>query len=213
MALHQSAWSGRFRQGLAFDRASLRSYDLDGRLRVSMTNISKAVINPYNAEEVADYQSLGLTPGRVYWLLRDPDELARAAPSFNQLPLLSEHAAVGAENHQPELVVGASGTDAQFDAPYLKASLVVWSQDAIDQIESGRKREVSSAYRYRADMTPGTYEGRRYDGIMRDIVGSHIALVSEGRAGPDVAIGDAIRRKQNWPARERSSYLIIRGTS
>src|SRR6202012_2673760 len=31
----------------------------------------------------------------------------------------------------------------------------------------------------------------RYDGVMRDIVGNHVALVEEGRAGPDVMVGDS----------------------
>ena len=40
-------------------------------------------------------------------------------------------------------------------------------------------------------MTPGDYEGDPYDGIMRDIVGNHVAKVKEGRAGPDVCVGDS----------------------
>jgi len=40
-------------------------------------------------------------------------------------------------------------------------------------------------------MTPGSYENERYDGVMRDIVGNHVALVKEGRAGPDVVVGDS----------------------
>ncbi|MCV5420626.1 DUF2213 domain-containing protein, partial [Escherichia coli] len=31
-----------------------------------------------------------------------------------------------------------------------------------------------------------------YDGVMRDIVGNHVALVTEGRAGSDVVVGDSI---------------------
>jgi hypothetical protein len=40
-------------------------------------------------------------------------------------------------------------------------------------------------------MTPGTYKGQPYDGRMTDIVGNHIALVEEGRAGADVHVNDA----------------------
>jgi hypothetical protein len=50
---------------------------------------------------------------------------------------------------------------------------------------------LSSAYRYRADMTPGTHEGEPYHGVMRHIVGNHVALVREGRVGSDVVVGDA----------------------
>jgi 8-oxo-dGTP pyrophosphatase MutT (NUDIX family) len=177
--------------GLAFDRASVRTYDRDGRLHVEIANISKAAVNPYIGREIPDYQALGLDPDKIYKLLRDPDELAKAAPTFNNIPLLSRHVPVTADNHKPDLVVGSTGTDAAFEARYLRNSLVLWARDAIEDIEREVKRELSSAYRYRCDMTPGTYEGEPYDGVMRDIFGNHLALVREGRAGSDVVVGDA----------------------
>jgi uncharacterized protein len=179
------------RYGLAFDRASVRTYDRDGRLHVEITNISKATVNPYIGREIPDYKALGLEPDRVYKLLRDPDELAKAAPTFNNIQLLSRHKPVTADDHNPDLVIGSTGTDAVFEAPYLRNSLVIWARDAIEDVENETKQELSSGYRYRADMTPGTYEGEAYDGVMRDIVGNHVAVVSEGRAGPDVVVGDA----------------------
>lgn len=176
---------------LAFDRASVRTYDQDGRLRVEMTNISKATVNPYLGSEIPDGDRLGLDPKRVYQLLRDPEELAKAAETFNGVPLLDTHIPSTAWDHPKGKVVGTTGTDAVFEAPYLKNSLIVWTQDAIQGIESGEQRELSCGYRYRADMTPGTYDGVQYDGVMRDIRGNHVALVAAGRAGPDVVVGDS----------------------
>lgn len=175
---------------LAFDRSG-RTTDADGRLHVMATPISKANICPYYGREIPDSDRLGLDPNRRYRLLRDPEELAKAAPTFDNLPLLSKHVAVSAVDHKPELVVGSTGTDAEFVAPYLRNSMVVWAKSAIAAIETEEQQELSCAYRYRADMTPGTYEGEAYDGVMRDIVGNHVALVREGRAGPDVVVGDA----------------------
>lgn len=179
----------------AFDKGSVRSTDRDGRLHVEVTNISKAAVNPYLGREIPDSDALGLEPGKVYNLLRDPKELAKAADTFNNLPLLSQHKPVNAEDYAPELVVGATGSDAVFEAPYLKNSIVVWSQEAIDGIESGEAKELSCAYRYRADMTPGTYQGEPYDGRMVDLVGNHVALVTAGRAGPDVVVGDSLPKE------------------
>lgn len=175
----------------AFDK-SARSYDADGRLHVRVSNISKAMVSPYYGREIPDADKLGLEPAKVYHLLRDPDELAKAAPTFNNLPLLSRHVPVSAEEHMPDLVVGSLGTDAQFAAPYLRNSLVVWAQPAIDGIETQEQQELSASYRYVADMTPGTYEGLHFDGVMRNIVGNHVALVTEGRAGSDVVVSDAM---------------------
>jgi hypothetical protein len=81
---------------LALDRTtSGRTYDLDGRLRVEASRISKAAVNPYLGREIPDFATLGLDPSRTYQLLRDPDELRCAAPTFNNLPLLSQHATTG----------------------------------------------------------------------------------------------------------------------
>lgn len=177
---------------LAFDRATVRSFDKDGRLHIELTPISKANICPYYGREIPNSKALGLQPDKVYYLLRDPKELAKAATTFNNIPLLNEHIPVTAADPQKMAVVGSTGTDAEFDGTYLKNSLVVWDADSIAGIETDEKKELSSAYRYVADMTPGVHEGQPYDGVMRDIVGNHVAIVIEGRAGPDVVVGDSL---------------------
>ncbi|MCG2596569.1 MAG: DUF2213 domain-containing protein [Achromobacter sp.] len=177
--------------GLAFDRATVRRIDVDGRMHVEISNISKATVNPYRGSEIPDWEALGLDANRIYFLLRDPQELEKAAPTFNNIPLLSKHIPVSAAEPQKEFVVGATGSNASYQAPYLKNSLVVWDAVAIALIESEEQKELSSAYRYRADMTAGVYEGVAHDGVMRDIRGNHVALVEVGRAGPDVVVGDS----------------------
>lgn len=183
--------AGMAADSLVFDRASARTFDADQRLHVATNNISKANVCPYLGREIPDAAKLGLDQDKFYYLLRDPLELSKAAPTFNNLPVLNRHVPVSASDHQPELVIGSTGTDAEFKFPYLRNSLVIWAKDAIDAIESEVKKELSCAYRYRADMTPGTFQGIHYDGVMRDIVGNHVALVKEGRAGGDVVVGDA----------------------
>lgn len=177
---------------LAFDRATVRSFDKDGRLHIEVTPISKANICPYYGREIPNSKALGLLPDKIYYLLRDPEELKKAAPTFNNIPLLDEHIPVTADDPQKMSVVGSTGTDSDFAHPYLNNSLVVWDSNSIAGIESDEKKQLSSAYRYRADMTPGVYEGQPYDGVMRDIVGNHVAIVIEGRAGPDVVVGDSL---------------------
>jgi hypothetical protein len=175
---------------LALDR-SLRRYDADGHLHVEMANISKANVCPYFGREIPDFEALGLQPDKVYHLYRDPEELKRAAPTFAGKPLLLHHTPVTADAPSQDLVVGSVGTAVDFDGTYLKAPLVVWTRDAIEVVQTGEQRELSPGYRYRADMTPGrTPEGVAFDGRMRDIMGNHVALVAEGRTGPDVVVPD-----------------------
>ncbi|WP_277963891.1 DUF2213 domain-containing protein [Pseudomonas sp. RIT-To-2] len=177
---------------LAFDRATMRLIDVDGRLHVKVSHISKAAVNPYYGREIPNCEGLGLDPDRIYQLLRDPGELAKGAATFNNIPLLNKHIAVSADDPQKESVVGSTGTDAAFVDPYLDNSLVIWESAAIAGIRSGEQRELSSAYRYVADMTPGVYEGVPYDGRMTEIVGNHVALVPVGRAGADVLVSDSL---------------------
>lgn len=175
---------------MAMDRASVRRTDGQGFLHVDTSPISKANICPYYGREIPGWQELGLDGDTIYRLFRDPAELAKAAATFNNLPLLSEHVPVDADNIPDELIVGSTGSHAAFDGTYLQNSLSVWKRDAIDGISSNRKRELSSAYRYRPIMEAGEHEGVAFDGRMSDIQGNHVAIVFEGRAGPDVIVGD-----------------------
>lgn len=177
---------------MAFDRQSARSIDADGRLHVSKTNISKANVCPYFGREIPNWQELGLDDDRVYRLYRDPDELAKGASTFNNLPILNKHIRVTVEKPEKENIVGSIGSDVSLGDPYLQASLCVWDEAAIAGIESKKQIELSAAYYYRADMTPGTApDGEAFDGVMRDIKGNHLALVEAGRAGPDVYVADS----------------------
>ena len=169
---------------------SVRRFDEDGRLHVAVSNISKAAVNPYRGAEIPGWQALGLSPDEIYLLLRDPDELRKAAPTFNNLQILARHVPVSAGEPSRDLTVGSTGTDAEFEDPYLKNSLVFWDAAAIAGVESGQLRELSAGYYYDADMTPGEFRGQRYDGVMRNIRGNHVAQVEKGRAGADVVVMD-----------------------
>lgn len=177
---------------MAFDRQSARSIDADGRLHVSKTNISKANVCPYFGREIPNWQELGLDGDKVYHLHRDPEELAKGASTFNNLPILNKHIRVTVEEPKQENVVGSIGSDVSFSAPYLQASLSFWVASAIAGIESEQQCELSPAYYYRADMTPGVSpDGEAFDGSMRDIVGNHLAVIETGRTGPDVYVADS----------------------
>lgn len=176
---------------LAFDKNTTRHLDENGILHVDKTNISKATVNPYYGREIPNHTALGLNPDEVYQLLRDPEELKKAADTFNNLPLLSEHIPFFSSDIPRDKVIGSTGSQANFDGVYLTNSLSVWDANAIALIEADVKKELSSAYFYDADMTAGEYDGQQYDGIMRNIRGNHVAVVESGRAGSDVLVADS----------------------
>ena len=181
----------RKRKPLALDR-SLRSVDADGHMRVDESRISKANVCPYLGREIPDWERLGLQPDRTYKLFRDPEELRKGASSFDGKPLLITHVPIDAELPRKDLWVGTIG-QTTFEDPYLVTRpLMVLTQQAIDLINSGEQRELSAAYRYDAQMVPGTYGGETYDGKMVNIRGNHVAIVTEGRVGPDVHVADEL---------------------
>ena len=198
--------AGLARDALVMDRSE-RWKDQDGNLHVAISNISKATVNPYRGREIPNYQALGLEPDRLYNMLRDPEELAKGAKTFDNLRLLSKHVAVSANDPKEELVAGSTGTDAEFKYPYLVNSLVIWRAEDIRAVESGNKCELSCAYYYDPDMKSGVYKGLPYDGIMRNIRGNHVALVEAGRAGPDVMVHDA--KEIEMPAKPKNLKAII----
>jgi uncharacterized protein len=180
---------------MALDR-SLRSVDADGHMRVEESRISKANICPYLGREIPDWQRLGLNPDRTYRLFRDPKELEKGASTFDGKPLLVRHVPIDADLPRKELWVGTVGRTT-WEEPYLiTRPLMVLTNEAIDLIEKGDRgepdgqRELSAAYRYDAVMEPGTWGGQSYDGRMVNIRGNHVAIVSEGRVGPDVHVAD-----------------------
>jgi hypothetical protein len=104
---------------------------------------------------------------------------------------MARHIVTTADEPMKDDIVGSLGSDVEFKDPYLQASLIVWDSAAIAAIESGDVVELSAAYRFTPDMQSGTFNGVKYDGVMRNIVGNHVALVETGRAGPDVMVSDA----------------------
>lgn len=179
---------------LTFDAApSARSVDANGFLHVASSHITKATVNPYYGREIPGWERLGLDPERIYYGFRAPEELRASLPTWEGLPLHIEHHPDSADEPEKLTRVGAVGK-AVWNAPYIDAPLTVWDGEAIDAIRDGSFRELSCAYRYEPDFTPGSHEGVEYDFIMRHIRGNHVALVEEGRAGPDVVVADAALR-------------------
>ena len=177
---------------IAFDAQSSRRHkDNNGYLHVDASNITKEQVAPYYGEEIPHWRELGLEPTKLYYMYRPADELEKAARSFDGMPLLFEHHDTSAARPAKDYVIGSLGTDAEFRAPYLVNSLIITDGEAIEAIERGDYKQLSAAYMYTPVMQGGIWGGEHYDGRMTDIKANHVALVKEGRAGPDVAVADA----------------------
>jgi 8-oxo-dGTP pyrophosphatase MutT (NUDIX family) len=190
---------------VAFDE-SMRSFDEDGHMRVKVSNISKAQIRPYRGDEVPGWDEeskvhlLGLDPDETYMMFCPAEELAKSVKTWNGKPLLLIHKPSHADEHPVEETIG-SVFNVDFADPYLRAALSVWTKEGIELIESEEQREISCGYHYDPIMEPGVFNGERYDGVMRNIRGNHVAIVEEGRAGPDVVVADSLIEHQ-WAVLE-----------
>lgn len=192
----------------SFDSA--RTVDNNGYMHVAVSNLTKEQVVPYLGNTIPGYKEMGLDPDKIYQLYRPGDEIEKAADSFNGLPLMLDHWDMDAESIPKDKVVGSLGTDARYESPYLKNSLIVTDAKAIKAIEDGSYSELSASYACDIDMTGGIFDGKNYDGVMKNIKGNHVALVPEGRAGHDVKVADsAMEGGENMGWMEKMKELLF----
>lgn len=177
---------------------SARTPDLNGWWEVRDNPITKVGVFEYHASELPGAPE----PDRVYRVYRPEDELSSPEflDSLRLLPLVDDHTVLGAEDRgatpaEQKGVHGTIGESIRFDAPYVRGNLKVWSEAMARKIDpppgSGiRKRELSLGYGCLLDWTPGVFDGVSYDVVQRRLRANHLALVKEGRMGPDVAVLD-----------------------
>lgn len=170
-----------------------REYDTNGWFEVAGNPISKVGVFPYRGVSLPNAPD----PDRTYMVYRPEEELSsdECIDSFKLIPWIDDHTMLGSEEDgllpaEQKGVHGVIGEDVYFDSPYLRANLKVFSEAMANRIAADKK-ELSCGYRCRYDWTPGTFEGQAYDVVQRDIRGNHLALVDQGRMGPEVAVLDA----------------------
>lgn len=172
-----------------------QAVDLNGYVEIRGNPISKVGVFPYLGSEIGAPE-----PDRVYNVYRSAEELSDpdTIASFRLMPLVDEHSMLGSEDDgltpaEKKGVQGVIGEDVYFDAPYLRGNLKIYSEAAKGLVNSNTKRELSPGYRCVYDFTPGAFDGEQYDAVQRTIRANHLALVEEGRTGPDVAVLDHMR--------------------
>lgn len=151
--------------------------------------ISKSGVYPYLGSEIPGAPN----PDQIYYVYRPAEELARqeTIDSFKLMPFIDEHEVLGASGMPAERkgIQGTIGEQVYFDPPYLRGNIKIHSSAAQSLIKAG-KVELSPCYGCDWIAESGTFEGKPYQYIQRNIMGNHLALVEEGRTGPDVAVQD-----------------------
>lgn len=166
---------------------SQREIDPNGWMFIKKNPISKSGVFPYLGSEITGAPE----PNRVYSVFRPPEELEKAAETFKLLPIIDEHELLGergvSTDERPP--AGFTGENVEYEHPYLFSSLKITSPKLMSSIRGG-KVELSPSYFLDYEPSEGVYEGQPYQYIQRIRAGNHLALVSRGRTGADVAVLD-----------------------
>src|SRR6185312_8000031 len=140
-----------------------------------------------------------LADGTTRRELRLPEEVFKAdsMASFEMLPVTDDHPPVMVTADNATLYQrGNVGNDIRRDGDLLCGSVMVTDKALVKQITSGKKDQLSNGYDCDLEMTPGTHaDYGAYDAIQRNIVGNHVAVVKDARAGPVARVrmdGDAV---------------------
>jgi 8-oxo-dGTP pyrophosphatase MutT (NUDIX family) len=176
-----------------------RTFDTNGWFERKANPLSKVGVFTYRGRNIDSAPD----PNALYRVFRPAEELGApdCIASFRLLPWTDTHpsAMLGPEEYglvpaEQKGVQGVIGEEVFFDPTAFEhgglfGNIKAFSEALLTQIDSG-KTELSVGFRCRWDWTPGVFEGQAYDVIQRDIRGNHLALVDDGRMGPEVAVLD-----------------------
>lgn len=165
-----------------------KKIDANGFWHIEDNPISKEGIYPYYGRQI----SPELEPDKIYKVYRPREELRKAADTFKNVPILNDHTMVGKDfTPMDELKEhGVLGERVYEKDGTLYSNIVVRTDELKNLIENGKK-DLSMGYQCKYELTPGIWNGQKYDAVQRDLVGNHVALVQNGRMGHDVRVMDS----------------------
>lgn len=129
----------------------------------------------------------GEEPGKLCKVYRSPEELfsEETMASFEGKPVTNTHPSANLDVNTAPMIERGHAQNVRRDGDFLIADLHIKDAGLISEVQNNLKRETSSGYDCEWHKTgEGKYEQRK-------IIGNHVAVVPNGRAGPKVAIHDA----------------------
>lgn len=179
-----------------FDATPQFTLTTEGYLKASQARLARTGIQIYRAYELGLEGRPAMDEVKIY---RPPEEVFNpdSLASFNGKPVTNDHPTefVTANNWR-DLSIGVILAPAK-DGDFMRADLLITDPAAIKDIVDG-KRELSNGYSCVYDWTKGVApNGEAYDGIQRQIVGNHVALVDRARCGSACTITDSAKTEEN----------------
>ena len=134
-----------------------------------------------------------LPDGSIRRELRAPEHVfsKQSLDSMRSAPLtdLHPHQFVTPDN-VTELQKGVVSDNIKATKRFVEADIIVQDRELIEAVKRGDRRELSPGYTVKLDMTPGEYNGERYDAIQLDPRTNHVGIGPKdwGRSGPEVSL-------------------------
>lgn len=137
--------------------------------------------------------------GKIRRELRPPEEVFHpdSLASFASAPVTEDAQGAGAghpregfasPSNLARVAVGIVLDTPRRDGDHVAATLAILNPETIKRIDAG-KAFLSCGYSADTDETPGEHPTfGKYDAIQRNIRGNHVAIVTEGRAGPSARL-------------------------
>jgi hypothetical protein len=186
-----------------FDEAtSARIYKKDNTFEIKDNPIARAGILEYKGESIMAGKGRELfpwiDPNKMYKVFRSPEELSseKTLKSFELIPIIDGHEYIGIGINgviapEEKGVHGTTGQEVYYDTKddMLKINLKFFSESMSQSIDNG-KNQLSIGCTCLYESSPGVYNGESYDFLQRNLQANHLAIVFEGRSGPEVAVLD-----------------------
>lgn len=166
--------------------------DNNGYLWVD-ARVTRLGVMPYHNQPSDEYDN-----GQgVHQELKCEEELFKkeTMDSFYGIPITIEHPYEGEVTPKTHRLLSVGTTMSYLkedDDNYFRARLLITDPNTIEEImrrnQEGENYEVSCGYYADIDWEGGEWNSIEYDAVQRNIRFNHLALVSEGRAGPEVRL-------------------------
>ena len=174
---------------------SNREFDNNGFMFVKNNLILSDGVMEYYGSEIGDYvDGEKLEPDKLYKLNISKEELEKSKDKWRMIPIRDGHDWTTTDNVKGEQIgtIGENIELKEIDGiNYLMCNLSFNDKQAIDEIISNEKYELSTSYEN--DLKKSN--NPNYDFEVINILPNHLALVEKGRAGDKVRVAneDTIR--------------------
>lgn len=129
--------------------------------------------------------------GKTIKQLRTPAEVfsPNSLDTLKSIPVTLKHPSVlVTKDNANKYMAGYSSDIVEKEGDKIKTMLTITDAKAIEAVDNRKIVEVSCGYECELEESSGVFDGESYDYVQRNIKYNHIALVDQGRAGPEIKL-------------------------